>query len=92
LLLLYPFLVIFCDIRGAKPAKEYGHSFSQRKVILSTHCLSGIRRRCWRKPQASVIKKAYANKCRLRTSVRQFLFDKSLEESIIGPQELYGRT
>jgi MoaA/NifB/PqqE/SkfB family radical SAM enzyme len=34
--------------------------------------------------------KVYANKCHLCTSIRQFLFDKGLGKSIIGPQELYG--
>ena len=33
--------------------------------------------------------KVYTNKCHLCTSVRQFLFDKGLGKSIIGPQEVY---
>jgi MoaA/NifB/PqqE/SkfB family radical SAM enzyme len=33
--------------------------------------------------------KVYANKCHLCTSVRQFLFDKGLDKSIIGPKEVY---
>jgi MoaA/NifB/PqqE/SkfB family radical SAM enzyme len=34
--------------------------------------------------------KVYANKCHLCASIRQFLFDKGLEKSIIGPKEVYG--
>ena len=34
--------------------------------------------------------KVYANKCHLCTSVRQFLFDKGLGKSVIGPPEVYG--
>jgi MoaA/NifB/PqqE/SkfB family radical SAM enzyme len=33
--------------------------------------------------------KVYTNKCHFCTSVRQFLFDKGLGKSIIGPQEVY---
>jgi hypothetical protein len=33
--------------------------------------------------------KVYANKCHLCTSIRQFLVDKGLGQSTIGPQELY---
>jgi len=33
--------------------------------------------------------KFYADKCHLCTSIRQFFFDNSLEESIIGPAECY---
>jgi MoaA/NifB/PqqE/SkfB family radical SAM enzyme len=33
--------------------------------------------------------KVYANKCHLCTSIRNFLFDKGLKKSIIGPKELY---
>ncbi|MDD5326638.1 MAG: 4Fe-4S cluster-binding domain-containing protein [Phycisphaerae bacterium] len=31
----------------------------------------------------------YADKCHLCTSIRQFLFDKAIENAIIGPKELY---
>jgi hypothetical protein len=31
----------------------------------------------------------YADKCHLCTNIRQFLFDKGLEDSIIGPAECY---
>jgi MoaA/NifB/PqqE/SkfB family radical SAM enzyme len=34
--------------------------------------------------------KVYANKCHLCTSIRNFLFDKGLKKSIIGPKEVYG--
>jgi MoaA/NifB/PqqE/SkfB family radical SAM enzyme len=34
--------------------------------------------------------KVYANKCHLCTSVRQFLFDKGLGKSVIGPPDVYG--
>lgn len=33
--------------------------------------------------------KVYANKCHLCTSVRKFLFDKGLGQTIIGPKEVY---
>ncbi len=33
--------------------------------------------------------KVYADKCHLCTSIKKFMFDKGLEKSIIGPQELY---
>jgi MoaA/NifB/PqqE/SkfB family radical SAM enzyme len=35
--------------------------------------------------------KVYADKCHLCTSVRQFLVDKGLGKSVIGPQELYNK-
>jgi MoaA/NifB/PqqE/SkfB family radical SAM enzyme len=34
--------------------------------------------------------KLYADNCHLCTSIRQFLFDKGIEKSIIGPKEVYG--
>ena len=36
--------------------------------------------------------KLYADKCHLCTNIRQFLFDKGLEDSIIGPAECYFKT
>jgi len=33
--------------------------------------------------------KSYAGKCHLCTSIRQFFFDKNIEDSIIGPAECY---
>jgi organic radical activating enzyme len=36
--------------------------------------------------------KAYASKCHLCTSVRQFLFDKGMEQSVLGPAECYSET
>lgn len=33
--------------------------------------------------------KAYASKCHLCTSIRQFLFDKGLGKSVIGPSDVY---
>jgi len=36
--------------------------------------------------------KAYADKCHLCTSVRQFFFENSIEESVIGPAECYSKT
>ena len=36
--------------------------------------------------------KVYASKCHLCTSIRQFFFDNSIEDSIIGPAECYSAT
>jgi MoaA/NifB/PqqE/SkfB family radical SAM enzyme len=36
--------------------------------------------------------KVYANKCHLCTSIRNFLFDKGLGQSIIGPKEVYNES
>jgi MoaA/NifB/PqqE/SkfB family radical SAM enzyme len=35
---------------------------------------------------------AYADKCHLCTSIREFLFDKGLEEAVIGPAECYRKS